>query len=494
MGLEIERENFSEDDFQRYSRRLFECLKALKRQIREPGFGLAPGKIGAELESYLVDPEGRVLPINRDIIQRANNPRLTVELNKFNLEINFDPIVLSAYAFSEMEAQMDQNLSDLRWVAAGLGAEVVPIGILPTLEGRHLSRDFMTDAIRYRVLSDTLRRMRGEDFRIQINGVDELSLVCDHVALEGANTSFQFHMMVPPSDFADLFNAIQLTTPLVLAVSANSPLLLDKLLWDETRIALFKQSIDSRHTRAVQWHQPSRVSFGHGWVREDAYELFAESVALYAPIFPLLSAQNPLRALDSGQVPGLDELVLHTGTTWPWNRPVYSAAEGGHLRVEMRSLPAGPTNRDMCAGAALAVGLAWGLKSQIRELLAVMPFRFAEHNFYRAAQHGLSAELVWTEPKRHKAVAVSVLALLDSLLPVAEQGLRSLGLAEAEIKAYLGVIERRLQQRKNGAIWQKHTLAHFERRHNRHRACRQMFALYQQQQLSGLPLCDWEWL
>jgi hypothetical protein len=51
-------------------------------------------------------------------------------------------------------------------------------------------------------------------------------------------------------------------------------------------------------------------------------------------------------------VPALEELRLHQGTVWRWNRAIYDPAEGGHLRIEMRALPAGPTVIDMLANAA----------------------------------------------------------------------------------------------------------------------------------------------
>lgn len=493
MGRAIEREHYSLDEYQQFSIRLDECLQALKTIIRRPGFGHASACIGAELETYIVDAQGQVLPINREIIARANNPLLTVELNKFNLEINFAPLALSAQTFSKLEAHMHAQLQQLAGVAADFDAHIVPIGILPTLKAKHLSRHFMTDEVRYRAMSNALRRMRGEDFSVNIKGVDELSMRSDHVALEGANSSFQFHWMVKPADFAVLFNAIQLTTSLLVAVCANSPVLLDKVLWDETRIILFKQSTDSRLAGAVEWRQPARVSFGSGWVRHDAWELFAEAVALHPPLFPMVSDEAPLALLTAANLPKLEELCLHMGTLWPWNRPVYSPEAGGHVRIEMRALPAGPSTRDMCANAAFAAGLAMGLKGRLEALLAAMPFHVAEYNFYRAAQFGLDATLVWPDA-RQRLGEMPVLEILLSLLPVAQQGLQTLGIASADIDTYLAVIEHRLATRMTGARWQKHTLAHFEQRDGRHRACEKMFAFYRLQQASGQPVSHWQLL
>ncbi len=492
MGLDINRENFKDEDYQAFSRRLYQSLEVLKQQVRNPKFGLGQKKIGAELENYIIDQRGNPLPINLDLINAANIDNFTPELNRFNLEINFDPIDLGAHAFSELHRQMEDYLAKLRQVAAEFNGRIVPIGILPTLQDADLSAESMTDLARYRTLSKHLYEMRGEHFKVHIRGRDEVFLTCDHVALEGANTSLQFHLMCEPNDFANVFNAIQLTTPLVTAVAANSPILLQNQLWDETRVALFKQSIDSRVRNTVEWRQPSRVSFGHGWVRDDAWELFAETVALHPPIFPLLSDQDPIQEFNKGGVPKHQELAIHMGTTWPWNRPVYSAIDGGHVRIEMRALPAGPTNIDMVANSVFATGLAMGLKDSIRDFLAVMPFRFAEYNFYRAAQNGLDAAIVWTDPQKHQAKEMPIMEVLWAMLPVAERGLEQLGIADSEIKKYLSVIHDRLQHKITGARWQRDTFQQFSQSTDKLSAAKQMLESYIEYQATDTPVSDWK--
>ena len=62
------------------------------------------------------------------------------------------------------------------------------------------------------------------------------------------------------------------------------------------------------------------------------------------------------------------------GTTWPWNRPIYSALGNGHLRIEFRALPAGPTALDMTANAAFTIGMAAGLAPKNRTILISNPF------------------------------------------------------------------------------------------------------------------------
>ena len=135
-------------------------------------------------------------------------------------------------------------------------------------------------------------------------------------------------------------NAAQMATGPVLAASVNSPLLMGRVLWQETRIALFGQAVDDRAPVTAAW-LPSRASFGHGWVA-DALDPFSESVALHVPILPVLGDEDPLEVLRAGGVPSLDELRLHHGTVWRWNRTVLGVGDDPHLRLEMRALPGGP--------------------------------------------------------------------------------------------------------------------------------------------------------
>ncbi|MEE4244681.1 MAG: hypothetical protein V2I33_04675 [Kangiellaceae bacterium] len=489
MGLAIQQESFSEQDYSEFADCLADSLEQLRAIIRDASFGQGAKFIGAELENYIVDQAGAIKPINQALIDRANKDNFTVELNQFNLEINLDPLPLDANCFSQLQAQLDYYVGYLRRIARMDDAAIVPIGILPTLQKSHLSKQYMTDCTRYQMLSKQLYGLRGEEFQVDICGLEELQVMSDHVGLEGANTSFQYHLMVPHQRFADAFNITQLTTPFVVALSANSPILLGQQLWDETRIALFKQSIDSRVRGQAQWRQPSRVTFGHGWVREDAWELFAETVALYPALFPITDATSQ----SSGgrhDWPELAELSLHMGTTWPWNRPVYEPSNGGHVRIEMRAMSSGPSNKDMCANAAFATGLVYGMLDQAESLLATIPFRFAEYNFYRAAQNGLDAIVLWPDNSGHP-VEQPIEQVINSLLPIAEQGLMSIGIAQEEINYYLSIIEQRMAKRITGARWQREALKYFEQYTNRAEACQKMLLSYMEQQQTNRPVHQW---
>ena len=88
MGLSIDRERFDPVDYQRFGRRLDECLVALGRLLGRPGFGVGPTTVGAELELFLVDGQGRALPRNQEVRAETADPRVVLEIDRFNLELN----------------------------------------------------------------------------------------------------------------------------------------------------------------------------------------------------------------------------------------------------------------------------------------------------------------------------------------------------------------------------------------------------------------------
>ncbi|RLA57626.1 MAG: glutamate--cysteine ligase, partial [Gammaproteobacteria bacterium] len=257
MGIEINQTSFADQDYLDFSGRLEENLTALQQLLADPGFGCGPRSLGAELEMYIVDEGGNPLYANREIQAAADDAQLTLELNRYNLEYNLSPRAITATPFAATEQEILVKLQHLGAVAAGLGGRIVPIGILPTLRQSDFGAHCITDRKRYRALVSQLIQRRGDEFNIDINGRDPLQLNMADITLEGANTSFQVHYRVNPRDYADTFNAIQLMTPLAVAIGANSPTLFGHTLWHETRIPLFKQSIDTRHADRYRWREPA---------------------------------------------------------------------------------------------------------------------------------------------------------------------------------------------------------------------------------------------
>jgi hypothetical protein len=483
MGAEITRETFGEQDYARFRERLERCLSDLGELLGRPGFGAGPATVGAELEACLIDDTARPLPRNQAVLDLVADPRITLELNRYNLELNASPVPLAGRPFTALAGELGSLLDRAGDAARAQHGRIALIGILPTLRPDHLDLGMVTDAVRYRALDRGLRRLHRGPFRIRIAGAEALELVTEDVTAEGANTSFQVHLRVAPGEFTRVYNAAQLATGPVLAAAGNSPTFLGRRLWEETRIALFKQSVEDRDGAGPR-RGPARAGFGTGWLRGGVLEQFTESVRRHEPLLPFVSDAPPRHG-----VPPLDELRLHQGTVWRWNRAIYDPSAGGHLRIEMRALPAGPTVTDMLANAAFLIGLTLWLADRDERWTYAVPFERAEHGFYRAAQHGLAAQLTW--PTEGSVRTVPAAELVLELLPSARQGLLSAGVAVPEADHLLGVIGARVASGQTGAAWQRSALAAAERGRDRDRALAMMLDRYLSFAATGQPVHTW---
>ncbi len=490
MGLEIENTDFGDEDFARFSKRLRANLKAMQMLLARPGFGEGDLSFGAELELYIVDQDGRPLHVNQEILRQLNDDQLTLELNRYNLEYNFSPSMVRDCCFSATQDEALAAIAKINQCASQWQGQVVPIGILPTLQQSDTGYHAMTPLPRYEALTQELTEIRGGPFTIALEGEESLQLAMDDVTLEGANTSFQVHLRVPPAEFADFYNAVQLVTPLVVAIAANSPLLFGHRLWQETRIPLFKQSIDCRPNDSLH-PIPARVNFGNNWIRDGAFELFAEAALLYRPILPDCGDEDPVAIVENGGTPQLHELRLHQGSIWLWNRPVYDPAGGGHLRIELRSFPAGPSVTDMLANAALAIGLARLIQPTIKELLPAIPFTYCTANFYRAAQKGLDAELFWPSLGQSQPEYFAVPEILERLLPQIPDKLAEMGFVEKDYAPLLAIIEERLATRQTGSQWQLNKLAELRKDMHKRDALKGMLQQYQTNSAANRPVAQW---
>lgn len=488
MGREIDRTRFSASDFRAFSARLHDNLRALKALLADPDFGHSQNTLGAELELYIVDRDCQALGIGRGLRNSFGDSKLALELNRYNLEYNFAPRPLAGKSFRDLEADITDMLERLGTSAAESGGRVLPIGILPSLRESDIGPQVMTDEPRYHALSDILIAMRGGTFDIAIDGVDSLAMSRADLTAEGICTSLQVHFGFPIENFVDTWNALTLVTPLVLAVATNSPLLLGRRLWHETRVPLFKQSTDGRRSD-MPWHDLARVDLGNDWLRHSVHELFAQRVYLYPPLIPLCSDEDPLAALAEGRVPRLDELNLHNGTIWHWNRPVYSGDGNGHIRVEMRSLPAGPSAIDMAANAAFHIGLAVGLRHQVEPLLTALPFRFAARNFTLAARDGMAANLVWPSLSQNRLWEKPVRAIAPAMLETARRGLEELGVTDGD--RMLAVIEERVASGQSGSAWQLAAYENLRRRCQTDQALTTLVDCYRHNALANIPVSRW---
>ncbi|MGV9314799.1 glutamate--cysteine ligase [Streptomyces sp. NPDC003691] len=460
MGDKVATEGFGLSDRQRYRRKLQQCLAALGRLLAEQRFDRPRNLMGLEIELNLVGADGQPRMMNAEVLERIASHDFQTELGMFNLEVNIVPHRLGGRVLDQLAEELRAGLGYAHRKANEVGAGIVMIGILPTLEQADLVSGNLSDDHRYTLLNQQITAARGEEFVLDIEGVEKLHCSSASIAPEAACTSVQLHLQVTPGRFADVWNAAQAVASVQVAVGANAPFLFGKELWRESRPPLFQQATDTRPPELQAQGVRPRTWFGERWI-SSAYDLFEENLRFFPALLPICDEEeDPLRVVDEGGVPSLHELVLHNGTVYRWNRPVYGVAGGvPHLRVENRVLPAGPTVTDVVANAAFYYGLVRALAEEPRPVWSRLPFEAAAENFDTACRDGIEAGLRWPRPGRNGGlVTVPVVDLVrDELLPLAAAGLDAWNVEPADRDHYLGVIEERCKRRMNGASWQAET-------------------------------------
>ena len=440
MGQELETSSFSEEDFDVFVRKLRTETDLIEAWERDGALSKAPASAGFELEAWLVDKNMLPTPENATFLEAIADPLVVPELSAFNIEFNGDPEKLTGECLSKLHL----DLLGL-WRRASERAETMDlglamIGILPTVEDSDLCVENMSEANRFQALNDQVLRLRkGKPIKLDIGGKDTLQSEHFDVMLEAAATSFQIHIKVPPGRGADYYNASKLASAPLVAIAANSPYLFGKDLWAETRIPLFEQAVS-----VGDWDYAERVTFGVRFIEESLSEVFVANRQRYPVLLPQISERKPEK---------LDHLRLQNGTIWRWTRPLVGWDDDGtpHLRLEQRVVAAGPTILDSMANAAFYYGLVTFLANDTVKPHKRAQFFTTRDNFYNAAKHGLEAEIRWD----HEDGQPIADRILDTFLPMAEDGLKQLAISEKDIDKYLGIIRDRCKNKQNGAAWQR---------------------------------------
>jgi hypothetical protein len=488
MGEDVTSTIFTREDRMRYRQKVRRCLDVFALMLDDFAFDADSPMTGLELEINLVDHNANPAMRNVDILRALENPTFQTELGQFNLEINVPPRLISGDGFADYEQDLRKSLEQADEHAHAYDANLVVIGILPTITPAHTVLDNVSPNARFLLLNQQIIEARGGDISIDIKGPEWLRLHTDSIAPEAACTSVQFHSQVGADRFADHWNAAQAMAAAQVAVGSNSPFLFGHRLWEETRIALFEQSADTRPDEFKTQGVRPRVWFGERWITS-VFDLFEENVRYFPPLLPICDDEDPVAVRQQGGVPRLAELRLHNGTIYRWNRPVYDIMNGRpHLRVENRTQPAGPTVVDMLANAAFYFGLVRALTEQDRPIWTQLPFTAAEENFHLGSRDGIGAMLWW--PKLGEVRAADLIR--DTLLPLAAEGLDKLDTSPIHRDRLLGIIEGRCVTGRTGAAWQADMVARFEESGlDRTAALRKMLRRYMTHMHTNEPVHTW---
>ena len=478
-----------EQQLQEFTKALLCDLQALEQMLKGDFLEKGIQRIGAEQEMFFVDSSMNPAPVAMDVLDYVQDNRLTTEIGKYNLEANLTPLEFRGNCLSEMEREIQELVGLVREGAKLYNSDVLLVGILPTLQVSDLSLESMTPNPRYYELNRVITNLRGGNFHVHIKGLDEINLTHDNVMLEAANTSFQIHLQVEPEDFVNAYNWAQVVAAPTLAGAVNSPLLLGQRLWQETRLALFQHSVDVRSATHQARSYPTRVSFGEGWVRESILEIFREDVARFRIILTRQLEEDSIEVLSRGEIPKLSAWRLHNGTVWRWNRACYGVTNSKpSLRIENRTLPAGPTIIDEIANQAFFLGLMAALPDEYGDVAARVDFDDAKNNFYSAARHGLKAMFTWVDGKNYKARDL----ILNNLIELARTGLKKREIDSQDIDRYLSVYEERVRTRQTGAQWLLNSLSAMGTQAKQSIRLRLLTDKLKENQQSGEPVSRWE--
>ena len=468
---------------------LLNDIEALDMMIKTDAFEKGVQRIGAEQELCIVDRYYRPSFNALEILEKINDPHFTTELGLFNVEANLDPLVLNGNCFSQLENDLYNLIDKAHKAAESIDYnKIILTGILPTFKRKDLVFENMTPHERYKVLNDVMKKVRGDDFRVKVRGVDELILDHESILFEACNTSFQVHLQIDLDNIVDQYNWSQAIAGPVLSVMTNSPMLLGRELWSETRIALFQQSIDLRNTSQLLREQKARVNFGNDWIRDSILEVFTDDVARYTPLVTADFSGNPIEDLKNGIKPDLKAIGIHNGTLYKWNRVCYGVHENvAHLRIENRYIPSGPSIKDEIANSMFWVGVMLGMPDDCKSIWKRMAFKDAKGNFIKAARTGLDTYFNWFG----EGISAKKLIRLV-LLPMAHEGLLKANIDERDIAFYLNIIEDRVEKNTTGSKWLVRSSRMLQEKVSREEANILLTYHMHKNQLDNLPVSEWE--
>lgn len=466
MGQEIATDEFSPESFNAFARHLDSEMQLLQSWFEGGKFCADELQVGLELEGWLIGPDGVPVPDNRLFLSTLSRRSVVPELSKFNFEINVTPQYLRGCGLRDMSLELNTTWARCRQVATKLDHRILSIGILPTVTDAMLCVENMSPFKRYAAINKQVLKMRGgSPLRLQIEGIDRLETEHRDVMLESAATSVQVHLKVPAHQAVRFYNASVIASAFTVAMAANAPLLFGKRLWDDTRITVFEQAVDTA--------TDPRVWFGDRYVESSLWE-----------IFRMNHAQPVLLPAELEQPPAMMPYVrMHNGTLWNWNRPLIGFEADGqpHLRIEHRPMSASPTISDLMADVVLYLGLTCHLATLESPPESELPFKVAHENFYRAARGSLDAEICWFDGR----LAPLHQVLEAELLSPAMVALQQTGVREDEIRAAEQILQARLETKQNGAAWQRRKYAEYDN------DARRLLLEYERNQVQGEPVHTW---
>lgn len=468
MGQEIDQLEFGAQDFEHFQQRLHSEMELLRCWFQQRKFATDALQCGLELEGWLVDKTGQPVPDNSLFLATLDRKSVVPELSKFNFELNVSPQYVAGAGIADMQRELQAVWARCSEVASSMDYQIASIGILPTVVDSMLCLKNMSSLQRYAALNAQVLRLRGDrPLELQIDGTDHLQSSHHDLMLESAATSVQVHLKVPQAVSVRYYNASLIASSLTVAIAANAPLLFGKQLWDDTRIPLFEQAVDTAGPAP-------RVTFGSKYLEHSLLELFEDNLQNHRVLLPSVLEEPTSK---------LPHVRMHNGTLWNWNRALIGFESDGqpHLRIEHRPMSASPTIGDLFADMLFYLGVTHALANEAVAPESRLPFEETKRNFYTAAKASLAAKIAWLDGEHHPIAEL----LATRMLPAALDGLTDLQVAEESILHCQSVLSGRLEMLQNGAGWQRKTCRELKGN------LPELLLRYVDLQTSGKPVHSW---
>src|SRR2546423_8380335 len=182
MGKDVSSTVFTREDRTRYRQKVRRCLDVFALMLNDFRFDADRPMTGLELELNLMDIDGGPAMRNAEVLAELADPSFQTELGRFNLEINVAPRLISGTGLEDYGHDLRASLARADERARKADAQLIIIGILPTLAQGHAVLDNLSTDPRYRVLNQQIVEARGEDIALDIRGVERLQSYTDSIA------------------------------------------------------------------------------------------------------------------------------------------------------------------------------------------------------------------------------------------------------------------------------------------------------------------------
>ncbi len=166
MGREVTSRTFTREDRRLFRQKVLMCVDALERMLREGAFvdEVDPPRpmLGMEIEFNLVHADMTPAMSNLAVLESIDDDAVfQTELGQFNVEMNVRPGPLIGEGTFELERTLRASLHVADARIHGHDAQLVMVGMLPTLQLEHLGREWITANPRYEQLNDQIFAARG---------------------------------------------------------------------------------------------------------------------------------------------------------------------------------------------------------------------------------------------------------------------------------------------------------------------------------------------